>query len=189
MRHTCLAAILTAALAGAAAANPFCDDLWFTRNSLMDRAGYCFASRLAQAHFDNAGCLGTEVTLDPATQAAVSYLRETEVRVGCKVDTAQTVLGMDDLMIRQRLVEQPLLDEIQGGCLGWTGQRQWLYAARDPASPMIGQVRPGDFVRQAHLPADGWLYVTTFGPNWYGLRSGGWLAAGNAPLPCADFAG
>ena len=42
-------ALLCALLASPAAASDVCDDLWFTRNLIMDRAGYCFGSVLGRA--------------------------------------------------------------------------------------------------------------------------------------------
>ena len=33
-----------------------CEEWWFTRNLVFDRAGYCFSSPLGQAVFDNSDC-------------------------------------------------------------------------------------------------------------------------------------
>ena len=49
------AAICAFVVAGPAAADERCHDLWFARNAIMDRAGYCFGSVLGQAVFDNEG--------------------------------------------------------------------------------------------------------------------------------------
>ena len=89
MKRLILALIL---LASPAAAADVCDDLWFTRNLIMDRAGYCFGSALGQAVFDNGNCIGKSVSLSTQLQRQVAEIRELEKQIPCKVDTARTRL-------------------------------------------------------------------------------------------------
>jgi len=56
-------ALLLAALAAPAAALEICDELWFTRNLIYDRAGYCFSSPLGRAVFDNSDCTGSALKI------------------------------------------------------------------------------------------------------------------------------
>ena len=60
-----------------------CEDLWFTRNLIMDRAGYCFGSALGQSLFDNGDCLGKSVVLDAASSRLVQELRAREAQFAC----------------------------------------------------------------------------------------------------------
>ena len=59
-------------IASPAAASDVCHDLWFTRNLIMDRAGYCFGSMLGKATFDNSDCTGKNVSLDAGDQLMVN---------------------------------------------------------------------------------------------------------------------
>lgn len=165
-----------------------CQDIWFTRNLVMDRAGYCFGSSLGQALFDNAGCTGSEVAIDAASKRLVDEIRALEAEHGCAVNTSRTTLDIDDIEIRRRLVDLPIFDEFEGGCLGWTGPPTPLYAGHNRGSAVLGRIDPGDYVSLAHVGVDGGTYVTTYVPVWGALRSGGWLMY-DGKLPCADFAG
>ena len=179
-----------AALAPAAAANPYCADLWFTRNALFDRAGYCFGSPLGQALFDNGDCRGKAVTLSADAQAKVAEIRRLEDRIGCDVDTSGTRLGFADYAIRRQMIDLPVLDELAAGCLGYRGAPIPLRAGHGAGAPVLGRIEPGDFVSFGHLPENGWSYVTTHGPNWQGLRAGGWMPVGSIPeAGCEAWAG
>ena len=165
-----------------------CDDFWFTRNLIMDRAGYCFGSALGQATFDNRDCTGTAVDLTPDQTRLVTELRASERALGCNVDTAQTRLGLEDLLIRENLIDLPHADEFESACIGWLGAEIPLYAGRNPDVPIIGAIMRGDTISFSHRSVDGWSYVTTRTPNWT-LVSGGWT---NAPMPhtiCENWAG
>ncbi|MEL0436252.1 YARHG domain-containing protein [Phycobacter sp. K97] len=65
-------------LAGPAAASDYCHDLWYTRNAIMDQAGYCFGSVLGQAVFGTGPCIGKSVTLSPQDNRTVARLRAAE---------------------------------------------------------------------------------------------------------------
>ena len=180
--------ILLCLLAGPAWADA-CDDWWFTRNLVIDRAGYCFGSVLGQAQFDNTGCIGTTVTLDPASAAAVARIRQLETENQCRVNTAQPVLNLIDRDIRLQLQAQPIADIFESACLRYRATPLPLHNAPDPSAPVIGQVLPGDTVSFAHLPAGNWSYVTTHQGSFPGLRSGGWLGTPIRTPDCEQWAG
>lgn len=71
-----------------------CDDLWFTRNLVYDRAGQCFGSTLGKAVFDNEGCTEGGATLTPVAQKLVARVREIEATQDCDVDTSQDFLAV-----------------------------------------------------------------------------------------------
>lgn len=185
--------ILTAAFALCAAAGPVlasdaCADLWFTRNAIMDRAGYCFGSVLGQTVFDNAGCSGKQVALQPQAARSVAHIQALEARIGCKVDTSRRHLALSDLFLRLRLHDLPVRDEFASACLGWLGPAVPLHAGHGPHTPIVGQIAPGDYVRYGHLPVGGWTYVTTSDAAWQ-IRSGGWLDRSQVEERCQDVAG
>ncbi|WP_295813988.1 DUF4453 domain-containing protein [uncultured Nitratireductor sp.] len=180
--------VLLTLIATPAAANESvgCQDIWFTRNLVMDRAGYCFATPLGQALFDNSDCTGKSVSIDALGSRLVSQIQALEKQHGCAVNTRRTRLDLDDLRIRRQLRDLPVFDEFPGGCLGWTAGREPLYAGRDSGSKVIGRIEPGDYVSFTHLPVDGWSYVTVSEPGWGALKSGGWMSG---ETHCKDFAG
>lgn len=64
-----------------------CQSLWYERNAIFARRGYCFSSAKGQAAFSNAGCLtGASVNDLPLTQAdrqQVKKLQAREKALGC----------------------------------------------------------------------------------------------------------
>ena len=174
-------------LAGPAWADA-CHDLWFTRNLVIHRAGYCFGSVLGQAQFDNAGCIGKNVTLDPASTAAVEQIRGLEAEYQCGVDTSQPVLDLPDRDLRLRLEALPIADGFESACIRFRAAPLPLHSGPSQQSPVIGQITPGDTIGFGHLPAGGWNYVTTHAGDGV-LRSGGWLGAGVGEDDCELWAG
>lgn len=170
-----------------ALADDGCHDLWFTRNLIMDRAGYCFGSTLGQAVFDNRGCTGKSVSLGAAEQRLVTQIRALEQSHGCRVNTGQPWLDLDDVFWRQQLWVLPVRDEFESACLGWLGSVIALRAGPGHGTAQIGQVLPGDYVGYAHIPVGGWTYVTTHSADWQ-IKSGGWFDL-SIPEQCRDFAG
>ena len=63
-----------------AAQNAFCQQLWLSRMTVLDRAGQCFDSPLALALFDNADCVGEvdATRLFPFDAAILSIVTERE---------------------------------------------------------------------------------------------------------------
>ncbi|MDE4098813.1 DUF4453 domain-containing protein [Phaeobacter gallaeciensis] len=180
-----------ALFAAPAAAGDFCHDLWYTRNAIMDQAGYCFGSALGQAVFGTGPCIGKSVSLTPQDQQRVAQIQGMERDMSCRVNTKQHHLDLDDLHIRRQLSDLPIPDEIQGACLGWMGPATALHAGHSEASPVIGQILPDDTVSYSHWPDAGWTYVTTSaGHGDWRVKSGGWLNYEKAgEVPCRDFAG
>ncbi len=166
-----------------------CVDVWFTRNLIMDRAGYCFATPLGQAVFDNADCTGRQVVLDAASRALVQRLRGLEAQHGCNIDTGSRWLDMDDIAFRRVLRDLPVRMDGQWGCLGWTGGQVPLYDGFTDPLHAIGQILPGDYVLfEHHGPDDNWGYVTVHAPVWGAFKSAGWLYWPGS-IPCAAEAG
>ena len=63
-----------------------CDELWFARNLIFDRAGYCFGSRLGRAVFDNTDCSTTAPKFDARAAENVAALHAAETEYGCTIE-------------------------------------------------------------------------------------------------------
>lgn len=181
--------MLLVLLASPALGQSACEDLWHARNQIMDRGGYCFGSALGRSVFNNADCTGSTPQITPAEREAVGAIRAQERALECRIDTSRTDLDLDDLEIRQQLVDTPILDELASGCLGYRGATLPLHAGRSAASDIIGRVEQGDFVLFDHVPQGDWSYVTTHTDNFAALKSGGWLGSGIPFEACAAWAG
>lgn len=188
MRSLVILLCLLAAPAAPAAANDFCDENWFTRNLLFDRAGHCFGSPLGQAVFDNSDCIAADVTLSAEAQAVVDAIKRREARVGCDVDTSRIALDLDDIEIRRKLTVLPIIDEFAMGCIGWREAQTPLHAGPDAGSMVIGRIEPGDSVNVFHVEREGWTYVTARDAEWR-LKSGGWLGMELGEQSCEQWAG
>ncbi|MEP2715978.1 DUF4453 domain-containing protein [Pseudophaeobacter sp.] len=192
MRSFSLAAlslVTTAILAPSLAlADEFCEDLWFTRNAIMDRAGYCFGSKLGQAIFDNSDCLGKTVSLSAEDQEMVAELQALEREGDCRVDTSKGSLSLPDLAQRQALWHLPLRDISESACLGWRGKSVGLHAGPGKDTPVIGKITPGDTIGYSYLPQGDWDYVQVFDSNWV-FKSAGWTDLHVSPQTCSDIAG
>lgn len=79
-----LAAGLTSLVPAASAAS--CWDLWYERNAIYDRNGYCFSTNLGQRTFNNADCWTRNPTLSQWEQRRVAQIQAEERRRGCKVN-------------------------------------------------------------------------------------------------------
>lgn len=184
MRSTTL---LLCLLAGPAWADA-CHDWWFTRNLIIDRAGYCFASALGQAQFDNADCTGKDVSLDAASTATIAEIRAYEAEYQCRVDTSQTQLDLIDRDIRMTLDTLPISDALESACIGYRAAPRPLRSGPAPGARIIGQLAAGDTISYGHTGVGDWAYVTTHDSD-YALRSGGWLAEPLAEADCDAWAG
>ena len=181
--------VLFLAIGSPALADGYCDDLWYTRNDVFDQAGFCFGSTLGKAVFDNGDCTTQTISLGPNAKKFVDYVTNLEAQAGCAVDTNRSAINLADLAIRRRLTDQPIMDELGSGCLGWVGPVVPLYAGQKTSSATIGQIDPGDFVSFGYLSVGDWSYVTTWSHNWGSLRSGGWLLNNIGDGACQDWAG
>jgi hypothetical protein len=79
-----LLAGLTALAAPAAAAS--CWDLWYERNAIYDRNGYCFSTSLGKRTFNNADCWTKNPDLSNWEHKRVAQIKAEERRRGCKVN-------------------------------------------------------------------------------------------------------
>lgn len=157
--------ILASLVAGPALAFDPCDDLWFSRNQLYDRAGYCFSSPLGKAVFDNADCTGTEVSLEPGGDELVAYVQGMEDLFACAVDTSATSLDIANIPLRLRLETVVALSEFASGCLGWTGEAIPLRAGPREEAEVISVAMPGDDLVWEYEGIgwpEGWSFLTIY---------------------------
>ena len=81
-------AITTAILitSGTAAQARSCYDLWYARNEIYARNGYCFSTDLGRRVFGSWPCWTTNPRLSRAERARVNAIRAQEMARGCKVN-------------------------------------------------------------------------------------------------------
>ena len=82
-----LLAALACLVATPALAQGVCQDLWFERNGIYKRAGYCFKTGRAIAAFGNAGCMydnENEVPLSENDRRRVQSIVREERALGCR---------------------------------------------------------------------------------------------------------
>ncbi len=172
---------------GPASALEICDDLWFTRNLLFHRAGYCFGSALGRAVFGNEGCVPGPVELYPADVPLFRMVKAREAEWACKVDTSRTVLAVPDLETRKAQIDPPLATGYESGCIGWKGERLPLYTARHLDSPVVGAAHEGDTLLFQFEDVDGWTFVEV---SQSGVPVGmGWARFQMTETSCDAFAG
>jgi len=179
-------ALLLAALAAPAAALEICDELWFTRNLIYDRAGYCFSSPLGRAVFDNSDCTGSALKLDAAALNMAARLQAAEQEWECAVDTSRRTLDVPHLAARMTMIDIPEPDGYESGCMGWLGGPLTLHAARSSAAPVTGMIQPGDNVYYGFISVDDWHFIVSS----HGTADMGWLR--DRPdlwTNCRSFAG
>ena len=156
-----------------------CADLWFSRNAMLDAAGYCFSTPLGQAIFDNSDCSTKQPKLTPEVKAQIAVIRKLEqgdesgFYEACNIDTGQHTLDLPDLEFRKRLDFQPATDGGTSFCLGYVGPDIPLYAAPWVNAHRTGVIRGGDNLSLAHLDWKGWSFSIVFQPSettglgWY----------------------
>jgi hypothetical protein len=173
-----------------AAAYDFCDEAWFIRNLVFDRAGYCFGSTLGRSVFDNAGCTGKEVALSPGESRTVAMIREQEGRMGCAVNTAGTRLAVPHRAMIERLEVLPVPTDTASGCLGWRGGPIPLLAAPREDAAVVGMGRAGvDVVWEYDYAKvrDGWQFLTLYREST--LVGMGWSVTPIHEDLCTNLAG
>jgi hypothetical protein len=169
MRIVCLSLALLAA--APAFAQDVCDDLWFTRNLIFDRAGYCFESTLGQAVFDNAGCKAGDPALTAEARNQVAAIQATEQELGCAVDTSRRALNVLHLDRRMAMIDIPVPSLYESGCYGWRGAPITLRAGRSDTAPVTGQIPSGGDIYWSFEGPDGWSFVI----DQYGGPDMGWF--------------
>ncbi|MBL4812014.1 MAG: DUF4453 domain-containing protein [Rhodobacteraceae bacterium] len=152
-------AVLLGFVALPAAALELCDELWFTRNLIFDRAGYCFGSALGQVVFDNAGCTSGAPNLSPQAQQLVEYIRSEEVDWSCAVNSDGQRLAVDFQAIRMAITDIPIPSGFVSSCFGWRGPGLALRAAHDVTAAQTGMVEKGDDIIWEFERVDGWSFI------------------------------
>lgn len=173
--------------AAPARADVFCDELWFTRNLAFDRAGYCFGSPLGTAIFDNDGCAGTDVEVEPWNADVVKEVFAQEKLQGCQVDTSRTALEIEEIEQRKQFVDIPLPVLGESGCIGWKGANQRLTIAADENSGGVGVVTTGDEILFSFAPRGAYEFVIVRRNNEF--RHVGWMKIDSANMECEMYAG
>lgn len=165
----------------------FCEQLWFTRNLVFHRAGYCFGTPLGQAVFGNAGCVGKNVEPDPAERHIVDEARRLETLEGCAVDTTATSLAIPLIEVRKALPDIPVPDGFESSCIGWQGGAQPLYNARSTESHVLYFLAPGDTVNFSFQQVGPWTFVEAYRAGR--VAGAGWTAHDFAEPDCEAWAG
>ncbi len=173
--------------------NP-CADLWFSRNAMLDKAGYCFSTPLGKALFDNSDCTTKQPELTTEVKAQIAVIRELEqgdeggFYEACNIDTGQQKLDLPDLDLRKQLEFQPATDGGTGVCFGYTGPEQPLFAAPWENARTTGVIHQGDDITIGHLDWHGWGFTTVMRGNE--TKALGWYKIPvEEPAQCRVFAG
>lgn len=166
-RYLVTALTLVLSVGPAAAQNdPFCEELWLSRNTVLDRAGQCFATPLGQAVFDNAGCVAGDTRLNPLDAEIVRVAEAVETWAGCAVDTEAGGLSVQAMTFRARLTELftvPVRIDTEAGCVNYQGPPVPLHAGISTNLTVIGMIEPGQTVLAAHQALrGGWQYLQVF---------------------------
>jgi hypothetical protein len=81
-----LVAVVSGLSLAAPASAQSCYDLWYERNEIFDRNGYCFSTDLGQETFDNSDCWTANPRLSRGEQRRVDQIKRQERRMGCRVN-------------------------------------------------------------------------------------------------------
>ncbi|OSP53525.1 YARHG domain-containing protein [Pseudoruegeria sp. SK021] len=162
-----------------------CNELWFSRNLIMDRAGYCFGSPLGQALFDNANCHGSNVALGAENTRQVERIRALEAQIGCKVNTGQTWLDVPNMDGLRRLRDMALPDNGASACT-WAGAPLPYYDGYSAGAQVIGQINVGDRIGFGWIGEGDWTVIAVGGQSVIGWVN---FSNSNFEQSCADWAG
>lgn len=155
-------ALIMIAIGAPAAADWTCDDWWFTRNLIFDRAGQCFNSPLARSVFDRA-CTGA-ASLTPEDAQQVALIREYEEEWGCAVDTSVVrVLDVFYLAQRRAMIDLPVAAPYESGCIGYRGAPIELRAARSMRAAVTGTIPVGGTLAFSYEDVGGWSFFIADG--------------------------
>jgi hypothetical protein len=148
-------------------ADTYCDDLWFGRNLVFDRAGYCFGSPLGKAMFNNGDCTTKKPVLSEYDREFVEFVEWSEEIAHCKVDTSQRSIAIELIELRRKLMTPVIRANILHNCQGWRRGPLELHAANSANSPVIGRIETGDdftwyFTNQGEQIDSGWDILMGF---------------------------
>lgn len=171
-----------------------CADLWFSRNAMLDKAGYCFSTPLGKALFDNSDCSTKQPKLTPEVKAQIAIISKLEqgdeggFYEACNIDTGQQKLDLPNLEVRKQLEFQPATDGGTGICFGYMGPEQPLFAAPWENARNTGVIHQGDDITIAHQDWHDWGFTIvmqgseTKAVGWYKIPV-------TDPAQCRAFAG
>ena len=169
------------------AALEICDELWFARNLLFHRAGYCFGSELGQAVFDNTDCVEGAVELGPLGKEIVERVKAAEAEFECAVDIRQDFLAVPQQALRIAIVDIPFPVDAEIACVGWKGERLPLHTERREDAVVTGAARIGDTLLFQFEDVDGWSFVEV---QQNGIPAGaGWSQVEISEEHCTAVAG
>lgn len=177
-------AVLAAAAAATPAAASSCEEMWFVRNLVFDRAGMCFTSPLGAAVFDNSDCRAAGAApLSARSAEIVAQIKGFEADLGCAVETSQTGFELPTEAALRAAEELPVPSLGESLCLGFNAPTVPLRAAPRLEAEVISSVTAGDAVGFGYEPVTGWDYVVT-------ARGGGWMPRDTIPPEsCEGWAG
>lgn len=174
----------------AAAQDSLCEQWWYTRNLIFDRAGYCFSSPLGAALFDNGDCTTTDPQLSPEEAGLVEEIRFMESEFECAVDTSASALQIfDPASMAGWTLDVPVPSEYGTGCFGYDGPEIPLYARRTVDSGEVARIIPGSDVFFSHFAVGDWIYVSG---NGIAGAGGGWAPLSTVRMEtfsCKSYAG
>lgn len=170
-------------------AETFCDDLWFTRNLVFDRAGYCFGSPLGQAVFGTDNCSTGSLRLTPADKQLVDRVKAKEAEFQCQTDTKRRRVEIEMLSLRKALQDLPVLTGYESACIGWVGEEIALRSGHSDTAPQIGRVARGDTLLTSHElgPDAAWEFLQVQRDNQ--TISMGWAKLTSDQWNCEQYAG
>lgn len=170
-----------------------CADLWFSRNAMLDQAGYCFATPLGKATFDNSDCATKQPNLSLKVSRQIALITKLEqgdaggFYEACKIDTTKRHLDLAAISQRKQLDFQPATDGSTSVCLDYLGADIPLYAAPWKTARHIGKIKAGDNVSFGHQDWNGWSFsLIGRDQDWV---TAGWYKAEFHGDDCKAFAG
>lgn len=173
------ALVFMAPLPRAVQAADFCTEAWVLRNLIMDRLGHCFSSTAGQMLFDNSDCSVSGPTPPPRQAESVSFAREGEDHVGCRIDTSRApTQAMREVHAQYaRFSDLPVPDYLGGyACWGYRGAAFPVLSGASASAPVLGTAETGQSVVTTYFTnVPGWDFVDILtGPGGDVLVSG-WI--------------
>ena len=169
------------------AALEYCDELWFTRNLVFARAGYCFGSPLGQAVFGTANCVTKSPELAPDGKTLVERIRALESQEQCSVDTKGSQLWIEAPSLRSQMSTLPVPTPYESSCVGWLGSEVVLQSGAYQGAPIVSVVQFGDNIVWSFENEGDWQYLTARRDGQ--VVGAGWTEYEITPDRCSMMAG